>query len=127
MTFNIGSQSGGIVNNVAGDQHNYGGQYVSVTIETARQAVRDLGEGLARVPLDARVADQARADLEALSTAVHAPRPEPSTVVGPLDRLTRLLSAAGSLTTAGTALVGPLRTLAGWLGALGEPILHMLG
>jgi hypothetical protein len=127
MTFNIRNQSGGIVNNVAGDQHNYGGQPVTVTIEAARQAVRELREGLTRVPLDPSVAARARDDVEALSAAVQAPRPEPSTVVGPLGRLTRLLSAAGSLTTAGTALVGPLRTLAGWLGALGEPILHLLG
>jgi hypothetical protein len=48
-------------------------------------------------------------------------------VLGPLERLTRLLAAAGSLTTAGTALVGPLRTIAGWLGALSEPFLHLLG
>jgi hypothetical protein len=127
MTFNIGNQSGGIINNVAGDQRNYGGQYVATTIEAARQAVRDLREGLARVPLDGPAAAQARADVDALSAAVHAPQPEPSTVAGPLHRLTRLLSAAGSLTAAGTALVGPLRTLAGWLGALGEPILHLLG
>jgi hypothetical protein len=37
-----------------------------------------------------------------------------------------LLTAAGSLATGGTALVGPLHALASWLGAIGEPVLHLL-
>jgi len=43
-----------------------------------------------------------------------------------LERLTRLLAAAGSLATSGAALLGPLHALAGWLGALGGPILALL-
>jgi hypothetical protein len=33
---------------------------------------------------------------------------------------------AGSLATSGAALLGPLHALAGWLGALGGPILALL-
>ena len=43
MTFNIGSQSGGVINNVAGDQHITGPQYGTlVTTGDARRALGDL-------------------------------------------------------------------------------------
>ncbi len=43
MTFNIGNQSGGVINNVAGDQHITGGQHGTlVSTEDARRAVGEL-------------------------------------------------------------------------------------
>jgi Spy/CpxP family protein refolding chaperone len=127
MTFNIGTQNAAVINNVAGDQRIEGGQQGTVvTTEQARRAVRDLRDGLAATRLDETTARQARTELAAAHAAVHAPEPDRSRVAQALRRFTQLLSAAGSLANAGTTLIGPLRALAGWLGALGAPILHAL-
>jgi CO/xanthine dehydrogenase Mo-binding subunit len=127
MTFHIGSQTGGIINNVAGDQRVTGGQYGTVvTTEAALRAVHELREALRAAALDARTATEARARVEEIDTELRTPQPDRSRVAGRLERLTRLLAAAGTLATAGVALVGPLQTLAGWLGTLGEPILRLL-
>ncbi len=127
MTFNIGNQNAGNINNVAGDQHITGGQHgILVTPEAARQAVIDLRAGLEVTPLDHATAASAEAEVTEIEAGVRQPQPVPSRVAPALERLTRLLLAAGSLATAGSALVQPLHTLATWLGALGKPILHLL-
>jgi hypothetical protein len=69
------------------------------------------------------VAPPARAQLAAVEAAVRAPEPNRSRVADALRQFTRLLVASGSLSA---ALVGPLQTLAGWLGTLGEPIRQAL-
>lgn len=127
MTFHIGSQTGGIINNVAGDQRITGGQQGTVvTTEAAQRAVYELRQALTATRLDAAAAAEARARVDEIDAELRAPLPDQGRVAGRLERLTRLLAAAGSLTTAGAALIGPLQTLAGWLGTLGEPILQML-
>jgi hypothetical protein len=127
MTFNIGTQNAGVINNVAGDQRIEGGQHGTVvTTEQAWQAVRDLRDGLAAIRLDDTTARQARTELAAADAAVHAAEPDQPRVARALRRFTQLLAATGSLANAGTVLIGPLRILAGWLGALGVPILHTL-
>ena len=127
MTFNIGDQSAGIINNVAGNQHNAGSLHGTVVLAPeAKRAVHELRDGLAATTLDENTAAEARAQLAEIDTAMRAPEPDRSRVAHFLKRLTKLLIAAGSLSTASTALIGPLQTLANWLGTLGEPILHML-
>ena len=127
MTFNIGSQTGGVINNVTGDQQITGGQKgVAVAPEAARQAVRILRDALDSSPLDGATAQQARSHVEEIDTELTTPTSDRSRVAGSLERLTRLLLSAGALATAGAALVPPLQTLAGWLGTLGEPVLRML-
>lgn len=127
MTFNIGSQTAGNINNVGGDQRITGGQHATVvTHEAARQAVLDLRDGLATSPLDEVTAASARARVEEIDADIQAPQPDRSRIARSLERLTRLLVGAGSLVTAGGALLGPLQTLAGWLGTLGKPILALL-
>jgi len=127
MTFNIGSQTAGVINNVQGDQQITGSQHgVVVTAEDARQALGILRQAVASAGLDQTTAAQARAHLAELDTTVRAAQPDRSRFARVLERLTRLLAAAGPLATAGAALAGPLHTLAVWLGALGEPILHLL-
>lgn len=127
-TFNFsGDQHAKIINNAAHDQYIAGGQHVTaVTAPEARRAVRDLRDGLTTTTLDESAAAEARAQLAGINAAMHAPEPDRSRVKAFLERLTRLLLAAGSLTTASSSLIGPLHTLASWLGTLGEPILHML-
>ena len=127
MNIRIGSQHGGIINNVEGSQVIHGGQHGSlVTAADARRAVRDLRDVLAGLPLDGTTAAAARAQVAEIETAVHAADPDKPRTAGTLGRLIRLLTDAGSLAAAGTALIGPLQTLAGWLGMHGAALLGLL-
>jgi hypothetical protein len=126
MTFNIGSQSGGVINNVAGDQHITGQQYGTlVTTEDARRAMGDLRDAVTTAGLG-EDKTAAHADVAEMDAALQAGQPDKPRFARALERLTRLLAAAGSLATSGAALLGPLHALAGWLGALGGPILALL-
>ena len=124
MTCNIGNQSGGTFNNVAGDQTIYGGQHsTSVTSGEARVAVGQLADALAQGPLhDPAVAEQT----EQLQTEMRSPEPDKGRVAVFLDRLVRALNTTGAWVKAGAAALGPIRTIATWLGTLGVPILGLL-
>ena len=125
MTFNIGSQSGGVFNNVAGNQHIHGGQQAYVA--DAEQSLRELRAALARQPLSPGEAAAARAEVDEIEEAVQAgPEPNRGRAAQALERLTRLLSGAGSLAAAGASVVEPLRALATWLGPLAERVVTML-
>ena len=127
MTFNIGSQSGGVINNVAGDQHITGQQYGTlVTTEDARRALGDLRHAVTPAGLGEGAAPDAHAQVAEMDATLQADQPDRPRFARALERLTRVLSAAGSLATSGAALLGPLHALAGWLGALGGPILSLL-
>ena len=127
MSIHIKNQHGVVINNVDGDQMVYGGQHATVvTSEDARRAVHDLRDALAGAALDEATVAEARARLAEIDAAVHAPEPDKRRAAGPLKRLVKLLADAGSLATAGAALIGPLQTLASWLGAHGAAILSML-
>ena len=127
MTFNIGSQSGGVFNNVAGDQHITGGQQAMSMHGSADQAVEQLRAVLAGLRLDPRTEAAVRGEVEEIDAAVRvSPEPDRLRAAASMERLTRTLSAAGALTTAGAALLTPLRELARWLGPLGAHVLGML-
>ena len=127
MTFNIGNQSGGVINNVAGDQHISGQQYGTLgTTEDARRALGDLRHAVAAAGLGADPAAGAHAQVTEMDEALNAERPDKPRFAQALERLTRLLAAAGSLASGSAALLGPLHALAGWLGALGGPVLALL-
>ena len=127
MSPQIRDQHAGVINNVDGDQVIYGGQRGTlVTSQEARRAVHDLRDALAGAALDDARAAEARARVAEIDAAVHAPEPDKERAAGPLKRLVKLLADAGSLATAGAALIGPLQTLAGWLGAHGAAILGLL-
>jgi hypothetical protein len=119
VTFHIGRQSGGVINNVGRDQHISGGQNGALaTTGQVRQVLRDLGEALAAASLDEETAAAARAEVAELDAAAAAAVPDRPRFAAALDRLTRLLTAAGSLASAGSALAGPLHALAAWIGAV---------
>ncbi len=116
-----------MINNVNGDQVVYGGQHGTViTSADARRAVHDLRDALAGAALDDATAAEAGARVAEIDAAVRAPEPDKERVAGPFKRLVKLLADAGSLATAGTALIGPLQTLAGWLGVHGAAIVGLL-
>ncbi|OKI13259.1 hypothetical protein [Streptomyces sp. CB03911] len=129
MVFNIGNQQGGVVNNVAGNQSIHGGQSAVFTTggQEVGDLVRRLRESIERTALPPAIEPEVRAELDSLEEEVAGPEPDREAVAGRLGRITRLLSSAGALVTAGTALIGPLGALAGWLGALGQPILRAIG
>jgi hypothetical protein len=127
MSIHVKNQTAGVINNVDGDQVVYSGQHGTVvTDEDAWRAVRELRDALAGVALDETTAAEARAQVAEIEAAVHAPRPDRHRAAGTLKRLIKLLVDAGSLTTASAALIGPLQTLVGWLGAHGAAILSLL-
>jgi hypothetical protein len=124
MSPHIKNQHAGVINNVDGDQVIYGGQNGTViTSADARRAVHHLRGALAGAALDDATAAEARARVAEIDAAVHAPEPNKERAAGPLKRLVKLLADAGSLATAGAALIAPLQTLAGWLGAHGTAIM----
>lgn len=125
--FNISGGQHAKIINTAKTQYIAGGQRVTaVTPSEARQAVRELWDGLTTTTLDESRAAEARAQLAEIDAAMQAPEPDRSRVEPFLRRLTGLLKAAGSLATATSSLIVPLHTLASWLGTLGGPILQML-
>lgn len=127
MVFNIGSQQGGVVNNVAGDQQVYGGQQAgSMSVADARTLLARLGEDVRRSPLPGNASRQAQAEIDAADAELAKPQPDKHAIAARLTKIAQLLSAAGGLATAGTALGGALAALAGWLGTLGDPIRHAL-
>lgn len=124
MTFNIGSQSGGVFNNVAGNQNIYGGQQAYVAAE---QSLQELRAALARHTLPPGLAAAANADIDEIEQAVRAGTdPDRGRAARALERLTRLLSGAGSLAAAGASMIEPLRALATWLGPVAERVVTML-
>ena len=128
MTFNIGNQNAGVVNNVAGDQRIAGGQHGTlVTSEDALRAVSELRTALVQVPLDPQTAVVADEHVDEIESGLQTePEPNRAVVAQALERLTRVLTAAGAVATAGAALLGPIQALAGWLGDLGAPVLALL-
>src|SRR5436305_85819 len=127
MAFNIGIQSGGVINNVPEDQHITGQQHGTlVTTADARRARGDLRGAVTHAGLGRDAAAGAHDDVAEMDAALQAGQPDKPRFARALERLTRLLAAAGSLASSGAALLGPLHALAGWLGTLGGPILALL-
>jgi hypothetical protein len=118
VTFNIRNQTAGVINNVAGNQHIGVQQGRVVGTDDAREAVAELREALLTVSLP----PEAKAEAQSRMEQVDRMR-----VADSLRRLTRLLSSVGAFAAAGAALIGPLQTLAAWLGELGQPIMQLLG
>jgi hypothetical protein len=115
MTFNIGSQSGGVINNVAGDQHNAGAQHGTlVTTAEVCDAAAALRAAVEQTEL--RRDPAVVADVHALQAEVNSPAPDRRVVADRLHRITSAAKSLGALMSAGVALAGPLRTIAAWLG-----------
>jgi hypothetical protein len=127
MTFNIGNQNAANINNVGRDQHITGGQTgIVVTSDQALQALAELRAGVKATRLDPVSSIAAEKELRDIEADMSRPEPDRTRIAPKVERLTRVLLAAGSLASAGSALVGPLGMLAQWLGALGAPILDLL-
>lgn len=127
MTFNINSQTGGVINNVAGNQRIDGGQEGSVVgLEAARDAARCLRSAIAAAPLPTEIAASAGTRVAEIDAELRKSTPDRRAVADHLHRLTGVLAGAGSLAAAATSIVGPIQTLVTWLGALGTPIARLV-
>jgi hypothetical protein len=127
MTFHIGQQNAGIINNIAGDQQVEGGQRVVVaTSDHARHAIGEIRDALAATRIDGPTAASAYEHVAGIDAELRQRRPDRSRVAPLLERLIRLLRAAGSLTSASAALLAPLHTLVSWLGPIGTQILSLI-
>ena len=126
MSVNIGSQTGGVVNHVAGDR------YVSARVGRGGAPVRRAGgsPGPAVGPGGGRPSRflgpgqraELTADADAIIAEVSEPAPPPTSIRA---RITGVLREAGALAGAAGAFVGPVTALAQWLGPLGASVLAM--
>lgn len=127
MAIHIGSQEGGVVNNVEGNLTIHGGQHGTlVSAGDAQQAVRQLREAIAVAPLDEARRRGLVSDLNTLEEQVGAPEPDRERAAGALERVTSFLATAGRLGSAATVLVPAIQTLAGWLGDVAAPVLRLV-
>jgi hypothetical protein len=127
MSFNIGSQQAGLINNVTGDQTIHGGQHVAISSPAeALTAVEQLRNEIKAMRLPKETEAEAEEHLKEIQRKLEHPEPDKPTIGDRLARLTQLLVSAGALATAGTALVTPISGLATWLGAFGASALGLL-
>jgi hypothetical protein len=127
MSFNIGTQQANLINNVAGDQINEGGQQVAVgDVDAAREQVRELRAALRHLHLPADTAGTVAAELDGIEQDLDGDEVDDHRIADRLGHITQALSAVGALVAAGTGLAGPLAALAAFLGPLGKPIVRML-
>lgn len=123
MGFNINHQTGGVVNNVEGNQYIRGGQHSGMVQSRAlRAAVQELEQGVAASSLSGGQLAAISRHLKEIDQEVSSAHPEPDKLAGPLRKLTEIASAAGAL----AGLAGPIQNLAAWLGPLGQPIVKLL-
>lgn len=121
MTFNIGNQQAVNINNVAGDQTVQGGQHGTFLGGEPSEWAASLVTRLHALGLPSEAAEA-----EAVQAELDRAQPDRQSIADRLTQLTEALTSAGTLVTAGESLRGPLMALAGWLGALGAPIMQML-
>jgi hypothetical protein len=127
-TFNIGAQNAANIQNIGGDAVIHGGLYAhaSFEIHELRVAIADARERAAEMDLPAEV----RAPLDrALSSAADEAareRPDKRRVAELLGTAARTLTEAGTVATAGTALIETLRRAAILLGPVGHAALALL-
>lgn len=129
MTFNIGNQTGGVVNNVAGNQTVNGGQQGTAVSTGAAQEAAELLRTLVQTSVpgvgESETAELQR-DVDAIAGEMKKPEPDKAQVEGRLSKVTQVLKGAGALVGAGAALIAPITAIANWLGPIGASILGLL-
>jgi hypothetical protein len=118
MAINIGSQNANQINNVEGTQYISG-----VTINEAQAAAQALQFALRQLSLPAGAGDRVREEAAAVQQALATGEPDRGQVAGRLERITKELGRWSAL---GAGLIGPLHTLAQWLGPAGRTLLGLL-
>ncbi|GAA1976874.1 hypothetical protein [Microbacterium pumilum] len=126
MTFHIGQQNAGVINNTEGDQIIHGGQRGTFVSADPSQALAALRAALGEVALPSGTAEAVSSDLDQAAAAIQQAEPDKERAAGPLERVTQTLKSTGALAAAGAALIAPLQVLGQWLGPLGAGLLKLL-
>jgi hypothetical protein len=127
MTFKIGSQHAGVINNVEGDQIIRGGQNVAIASPAeALIVVQQLRGEIDRTRLPGRSKAVANEELVAIERELRRSEPDKPAIGTRLTRLTSLLVSAGALVTGGTTLLTAITGLATWLGSAGAAAFALL-
>jgi hypothetical protein len=128
MTFNIGSQSGGVINNVGGNQIVSGSLsgISHVTLAQARDAAQGLQSLLGSADLPPPIRQELDGALAEVNRELALPQPDQPLVVHRLTRIVQRVVSAGSLIGSTKEIVGSLTTLAEWLGPAGAHLLGLL-
>jgi hypothetical protein len=111
MTFHIGSQQAGTINNVGRDQTITGDQVGVISTADALAAVRDLRAGLET------------SAMSAITYELHRPEPDKPEIASRLAHVVQL--AAGAIST-GSKIATSIATLAHWLGPAGAALAALL-
>jgi hypothetical protein len=122
-----GNQNAGVINNVGGDQVNYGDTRGS--IGEIRQELADVAtirELLKTVPLTESDRAATKDAVDRLEGELKKPEPDKSKAAGALEDLTGILKAAGALAGAGLALIDPIGSIAVAIGGAAGAVLRSL-
>jgi hypothetical protein len=126
MTFNIGKQEAGTINNVAGDQTINGGQTGVLSNADAIAILRELRAELGASEVPAPVSAAGAIELDAAQHEIENDAPRPHVVAEHLERFTKIATAAGAAVSAGSKLGTSLLALAHWLGPAGAALAALL-
>lgn len=126
MTFNIGQQSAGVINNVAGDQIVSGSQSGNVTLAQARDAAEGLQSLLGSAALPQPIRQELNGAVAEVSRELASPQPDRTLVAHRLTRIVQRVISASSLIGSTKEIVGTLTTLTEWLGPAGAHLLGLL-
>ena len=124
----IGNQNAGLINNVEGTQNVNAPQYgmYGHLPKDVQRALLDLSTALDDVPLPPRARTQAQAQVSEVQAEMARAEPNRHRVAEHLASLAKIVNSAGAVGTAVNALMGPLSTLAGWLGHAAAPLVALL-
>lgn len=122
--FNINSQQGGTINNVAGDQTI--GRMQSTFQAVPLGDLADLRAALAELSLSGDARRATSQALDVVEEELHRPAPDKHRVAGRLEEVAGVLGPLGVLVSAADRLAVPLQHLAGWLGPAGHALAALL-
>jgi hypothetical protein len=131
MTFNVGQQVGGVVNNVGGNQVVVGsqsgrGEMLAVDLEGARSAVGELQRLLISASTQLAGAPGLASNVDDLATEFAKPNPDKPSIAERVKRLIPALISAGSVIGASKQILSALQTIVQWLGPVGSGLMSML-
>lgn len=107
-------------------QINQAGGDINITGGQALAATADLRAALARAGLPPDVTQVANRELDDVEQELRKPTPDKERMAARLESFTAILKSAGAFAAAGTALLGPIGVLAGFLGPLGQAALRLV-
>jgi hypothetical protein len=127
-TFNIGAQNAASIQNIGGDAVIQGGLYAhaSFEIHELRVAIADAREHAADMELPPEVRGPLDRALASAADEAARERPDKGRLANLLGTAARTLTDAGTVATAGTALIQTLRRAAMLLGPVGQAALALL-